>query len=155
MAVLEIRKEGDPVLRKKARPVDSVTRRVQKLIRDMFETMYAAEGVGLAANQVGVTERIIVVDAGHGAVAFVNPRILEASGLQRDVEGCLSFPGVSGYVTRKGRVVVEGLNEFGRPSRIEASGFFARALQHEMDHLDGILFVDHMKDSESGEGEGD
>lgn len=145
MALYSIRKDGDPVLRKKAQPVEKVTRRVQKLIGDMLETMYAAEGVGLAAPQVGITERIIVVDVGDGPVALVNPVITDSDGTQRDVEGCLSFPGVTGYVTRRQHCVVEGLNAAGRPVRLSAGGFFARALQHEIDHLDGRLFIDYLQ----------
>lgn len=145
MALYEIRKDGDPVLRLKARPVDKVTRRVGKLVKDMIETMQAAEGVGLAAPQIGVSERIVVVDVGQGPVALINPVILESEGSQRDVEGCLSLPGISVYVTRKSRVVVEGLNENGRPVRYDANGYFARALQHEMDHLDGKLISDYFQ----------
>lgn len=142
MAVLPIRKEGDRVLRQKAAPVPKVTRRIVRLLKDMEETMYAAEGVGLAAPQVGVSERLIVVDVGDGPVHLVNPVILEAEGSVVDVEGCLSFPGLYGYVERAQRVVVEGLDMKGRPRRIEAEDWFARALQHEIDHLDGILFID-------------
>lgn len=142
MAVLDIRKEGDPVLRQRAKPVDRVTKRTQRLIRDMADTMYAAEGIGLAAPQVGVSERIIVVDIGDGLIAVVNPRIVYASGTAVDVEGCLSIPGLRGYVERAETVHVEGLDEKGRPWRMEASGLLARVFQHEIDHLDGILFTD-------------
>lgn len=152
MALYSIRKDGDPVLRKKAQPVEKVTRRVQKLIGDMLETMYAAEGVGLAAPQIGITERIIVVDVGDGPVALVNPVVTASDGAQRDVEGCLSFPGVTGYVTRRQRVTVEALNAAGRPVRLSAAGYFARALQHEIDHLDGRLFIDYL---EKGSGNAD
>ncbi|HEY8497182.1 MAG TPA: peptide deformylase [Limnochordales bacterium] len=142
MAVLPIVQVPDPVLRKKAQPVERVTKRVQKLIRDMADTMYAANGAGLAAPQVGVSERIIVVDAGDGLVALVNPRILAAEGSEVDVEGCLSIPNVSLYVERAARVEVEGWDERGRTVRIKAGGLLARALQHEIDHLDGILITD-------------
>jgi len=143
VAVLPIRLIGDPVLREKARPVQRVTRRHRKLIEDMRETMYRAPGVGLAANQVGVLERIVVADPGDGAfLALINPRIVESQGSDVDVEGCLSIPGVSGYVERAWRVRVEALDERGRPTTVEAEGFLARILQHEIDHLDGILFVD-------------
>jgi len=142
MAVLPIVQVPDPVLRKKAQPVERVTKRVQKLIRDMADTMYAANGAGLAAPQVGVSERIIVVDAGDGLVALVNPRIIAAEGSEVDIEGCLSIPKVSVYVERAARVEVEGWDERGRTVRIKADGLLARALQHEIDHLDGILITD-------------
>lgn len=154
MALLPIRLEGDPVLRKVAKPVPKVTRRVRKLIMDMKETMYKANGVGLAAPQVGVSERVIVVDTGEGFMALVNPVIEYREGVQVDVEGCLSIPGVLGYVERANRVRVNGLDEDGRPRRVEASGFMARALQHEIDHLDGILFTDKATMVWREEGEG-
>lgn len=146
MAILEIVKDPDPVLRRKAEPVTQVTKRIRRLIKDMLETMYSADGVGLAAPQVGVSERVVVVDIGEGPVALINPEISEASGKEIDVEGCLSIPGTSGYVERAEEVVVNGLNENGRSTRIKAEGLFARALQHEIDHLDGVLFVDHALD---------
>lgn len=142
LAILPIRKEGDPVLRQKAAPVPKVTKRIVKLLQDMEETMYAADGVGLAAPQVGVSERLIVVDVGEGPIHLINPVLLEATGSSIDVEGCLSIPGVVGYVDRAQRVVVEGLDTKGRRRRIEAEDLLARALQHEIDHLDGILFID-------------
>lgn len=142
MAILTIRKEGDPVLREKAVLVPKVTRRVVKLLQDMEETMYAAEGVGLAAPQVGIKERLIVVDVGEGPIHLVNPVILAAEGSVLDAEGCLSIPGVYGYVDRYEKITVEGLDMKGRPRRIEAEGWLARAFQHEIDHLDGVLFID-------------
>jgi peptide deformylase len=144
MAIHPIREYGDPVLRKKALPVDKITRRTQKIIKDMIDTLHDAEGAGLAAPQIGLSERIIVVDIGDGPIALINPRLLKAEGSQRDVEGCLSFPGISGYVTRKDDIVVEGLNENGKIVRIEAKGFLSRAFQHEIDHLDGKLFIDYL-----------
>ncbi|NMB45856.1 MAG: peptide deformylase [Firmicutes bacterium] len=144
MAILEIVKEGDPVLRQQAEPVTQVTKRIRKLIKDMLETMYSADGVGLAAPQVGVSQRIIVVDVGEGPVALINPEIEEASGEEIDVEGCLSIPGAFGYVRRAQEVLVTGQNESGRNTRIRAEGFFARALQHEIDHLEGVLFIDRV-----------
>ncbi|MGE5530379.1 MAG: peptide deformylase [Patescibacteria group bacterium] len=144
MAVLQIVTEGHPVLRRKAKPVGKLTKRLAKLARDMIETMYEAKGVGLAAPQVDVPERLIVVDVGQGLVVLFNPAIARAEGSERDVEACLSIPGRSGYVTRAARVVVEGMNRQGRLERVEASGYFARALQHEIDHLDGILFIDRL-----------
>lgn len=142
MAILPIRKEGDPVLRQKAAPVHKVTKRIVKLLQDMEETMYAADGIGLAAPQVGVSERLIVVDVGDGPIHLVNPVLLSAEGSVVDVEGCLSIPGVIGYVERAQRVVVEGLDIRGKRRRVAAEDLLARALQHEIDHLDGILFID-------------
>ena len=142
MAILPIRKEGDPVLRQKAQPVPKVTKRIVKLLQDMEETMYAADGVGLAAPQVGVSERLIVVDVGDGPIHLVTPVLVAAEGSVVDVEGCLSIPGVVGYVERAQKVVVDGLDMKGRPRRVEAEDWLARALQHEIDHLDGILFID-------------
>jgi peptide deformylase len=142
MAQLEVVVEGDSVLRQTAQPVKRVTKRLVTLIKDMGETMYAANGVGLAAPQVGESIRVIVVDPGDGLIAVVNPVITAGSGEDIEVEGCLSIPGVSGYVQRFARVEVDGLNEKGRPIRIQADGLLARILQHEIDHLDGILFID-------------
>src|SRR5690606_10877176 len=117
LAILPIRKEGDPVLRQKAQPVPKVTKRIVKLLQDMEETMYAADGVGLAAPQVGVSERLIVVDVGDGPIHLVNPVLVAAEGSVVDVEGCLSIPGVVGYVERAQKVVVDGLDMKGRPRR--------------------------------------
>lgn len=142
MAVLPIKVVPDPVLSKRAAPVERVTRRIQKLIKDMADTMYDAPGVGLAAPQVGVSKRIVVVDVGDGPIALVNPRLIEEDGLEVDVEGCLSIPGVTCYVERAATVEVEGMDEKGVLRRVQAEGLLARALQHELDHLDGILITD-------------
>ncbi|MCL4515251.1 MAG: peptide deformylase [Firmicutes bacterium] len=142
MAILEICRLGAPVLREKAKPVHRLTKRHQKLLKDMAETLYEADGVGLAAPQIGISERIVVIDAGKGLLQLVNPVIVDSEGAQTDVEGCLSIPGVTGYVTRAEDVVVEAVSGEGRPIRIEGHGLLARALQHEIDHLDGILFID-------------
>ena len=142
MAVLEIRLVGDPVLRLHAKPVPKVTKRIARLLRDMEDTMHANNGAGLAAPQVGVSERAIVVDVGDGPVYLVNPMIVARSGKQLETEGCLSTPGVSGYVERADHVVVVGLDAKGKQRRINASDWFAVALQHEIDHLDGVLFID-------------
>lgn len=142
MAVLPIKVVPDPVLSRRAAPVERVTRRIQRLIKDMADTMYDAPGVGLAAPQVGVSKRVIVVDVGDGPIALVNPRVIKEDGLEVDVEGCLSIPGVTCYVERAASVEVEGLDEKGVLRRVQGDGLLARALQHELDHLDGILMTD-------------
>ena len=142
MATLEIRRAGDPVLKKQCQAVEKVTGKIKKLLDDMAETMNAADGVGLAAPQVGVELRIVVIDVGEGLIELINPVLLEKEGCQKGLEGCLSVPGVFGEVERYEKVVVEGLNRSGRKIRVTGSGLLARALQHEMDHLDGVLFVE-------------
>ena len=142
MATLEIRRAGDPVLKKQCQAVEKVTGKIKKLLDDMAETMNAADGVGLAAPQVGVELRIVVIDVGEGLIELINPVLLEKEGCQKGLEGCLSVPGVFGQVERYEKVVVEGLNRSGRKIRVTGSGLLARALQHEMDHLDGVLFVE-------------
>lgn len=150
MALLEIRVLGDRVLREKAVPVEAVTDRTRRLVRDMFDTMYDAEGIGLAAPQVGVSERVLIVDVpgendARHVHALVNPVIVESGGeTDKASEGCLSLPGLEETVTRPVRVTVEGLTPDGEPARVEAEGLLARALQHEVDHLDGILFIDRL-----------
>ncbi len=145
MAVLLIRRYGDPVLRRRASPVTEITPEIQRLIDDMVETMYDALGIGLAATQVGVPHRILVVDVGRGeARVYVNPEIVEQDGQVVGEEGCLSLPGIFADVARAKRVVVEGRDREGRPIREEAQGLMARVFQHEIDHLDGILFLDRL-----------
>lgn len=148
MAVREIRILGDPVLRRKAEPVPVVDDEIRRLVEDMIETMYDADGVGLAAPQVGVSQRVIVVDTREPNVpkfALINPEIVERSdALDRGEEGCLSIPGLKDIVERPDRVVVEAKDASGQPVRIEAEGLLARVLQHEVDHLDGILFIDRV-----------
>jgi peptide deformylase len=148
MALHEIRVLGDPVLRQEAEPVAVIDDEVRHLIDEMLETMYAADGVGLAAPQIGLSRRIIVIDVHEGEVpafGLVNPVIVERSDeVERGEEGCLSIPGLKEIVERAARVVVEGLDRDGNPRRIEATGLLARALQHEVDHLDGILFLDRV-----------
>jgi peptide deformylase len=148
MAVLEIRMMGDPVLRERAAEVEGVDDALRDLARSMFETMYDAEGVGLAAPQVGVGQRLVVVDsreAGSAPLTLVNPRVVEASGLtEKAEEGCLSIPGLRDVVERSASVVVEGLDLDEQPVRVEAEGLLARILLHEIDHLDGILFLDRL-----------
>ena len=148
MSVREIRLLGDPGLRRKAEPVEEVDDEIRELIDDMFDTMYDAEGVGLAAPQVGLGRRVIVVDTREDDVApfgLVNPVIVETGEeRERGEEGCLSIPGLKEIVERPSRVVVEGLDRDGNPVRIEAEGLLARVLQHEVDHLDGVLFLDRV-----------
>ncbi|GAB4227765.1 MAG: peptide deformylase [Deltaproteobacteria bacterium] len=139
----------DPFLARKAVPVTNLDDRVRSLVRDMFETMYASEGIGLAAPQVGVGKRVIVVDvspvdAAAAPVAVINPEIVGRKGSAAGVEGCLSVPGVQGEVVRAEAVEVRGMDERGNPLRIRAAGILSRALQHEIDHLDGILFIDRI-----------
>jgi peptide deformylase len=139
---------GSPVLRQPAAPVAAVDAAVQQLVDDLFETMRAAKGVGLAANQVGLARRVAVVDVGEEApppLVLINPRIVQASDLMETAEeGCLSIPEMFGDVERPLSVSVEALDRDGRPYRVDLSGFKARAVQHEIDHLDGILFLDHL-----------
>lgn len=146
--VLEIRFLGDPVLRERAAEIDAVDDEVRRLARDMFDAMYEAEGVGLAAPQVGITRRLIVVDPREPDVpprALVNPRVVTADArTDRAEEGCLSIPSVRDVVERPATVTVEGLDLEGRPVRLEAEGLHARVLQHEIDHLDGVLFIDRL-----------
>lgn len=148
MAQHEIRILGDPVLRQPAEPISEIDDDVRRLIDEMLETMYAADGVGLAAPQIGIARRIIVIDVNEKefpAFGMANPVIVERSDeLERGEEGCLSIPGLKEIVERPARVVVEGLDRDGNPRRIEATGLLARALQHEVDHLDGILFLDRV-----------
>jgi peptide deformylase len=144
VAVLTIRVLGDPVLRERTAPVSHVTDEMRTLIDDMFETMYAAEGIGLAAPQVGRTERICVVDVDGEAYALVNPEIVEREGADRAEEGCLSIPEIFGDVDRDEQVVVRALDRNGEPFELEATGLLARCIQHEVDHLDGKLFIDYL-----------
>jgi peptide deformylase len=139
----------DPFLLKKAAPVSRVDEKVRELIRDMFETMRAASGVGLAAPQLGVGKRVIILDISPvekevAPLGLVNPEIVESRGLEEGTEGCLSLPGIEGVVPRAEFVLVKAQDEQGRPVQIAAHGFLARALQHEIDHLDGVLFIDRI-----------
>ena len=145
-----ILKYGDTVLHERARPVDGLTPDVDRLIEDMIETMYAAPGVGLAASQVGVPLRLFVVDLSvgrdpSGLLVMINPEIVERDGVQLEEEGCLSVPTFNATVVRPSRLVMKGLNRHGQEYRQEATGLLARAFQHELDHLDGMLFVDRLR----------
>lgn len=143
MALRQIKHyQKDDVLRKKSKIVEKIDERTKILIDDMIETMYHADGVGLAAPQVGVLKRVIVVDVGEGIHVLINPELIRQAGEATDYEGCLSVPGINGQVTRPAEITVEGLNREGKKIRIKASGLLARAICHEMDHLDGVLFVD-------------
>ena len=145
-----ILKYGDSILHDPAQPVDAITGDVDKLIGDMIDTMYAAPGVGLAATQVGVSLRIFVVDISigrdpSGLLVMINPEFVERDGMQLEEEGCLSVPGFNATVVRPTRAVVKGLDRHGDAQQVEGAGLLARAFQHEMDHLDGMLFVDRIR----------
>lgn len=144
MALLPLHLLGSPVLREQSAPVEAVDDEVRRFIDDLFETMVAADGVGLAANQVGVARRVAVVEVDGERIVLVNPEVLEESGAQTGEEGCLSIPDAYADVTRPARVVVEALDREGVRQRIEAEGLKARAIMHEIDHLDGVLFLDHL-----------
>jgi peptide deformylase len=141
---------GDTELHSRARPVESFDENLQTLLRDMIETMYAAPGIGLAAPQVGVPLRIFVVDVTVGKQSgelheLINPEVVACEGMQMEEEGCLSLPGFNATVVRPNRVVVQGVDRHGHPKTIEGKGLLARALQHEIDHLDGTLYVDRLR----------
>lgn len=142
MAIRTIREIGDPVLNKKCKEVKEMTERTRELIDDMIETMYEADGVGLAAPQVGILKRIFVIDVGDGPIILINPRVVETSGEQSGHEGCLSVPGKSGIVTRPNYVKVIGLNENMEQIEVEGTELLARALLHENDHLDGHMYTE-------------
>lgn len=151
MALREIRIFGDPVLRDRAQEVEAFGPDLEELVRDMFETMYHASGIGLAAPQIGLSVRVMVLDVPEseeeegGRLALVNPRIVEVSSRkERAPEGCLSIPGLEEIVERAAAVVVEGSDPGGELVRVDATGLVSRALQHEIDHLDGVLFLDRV-----------
>ncbi|WP_276355894.1 peptide deformylase [Cohnella caldifontis] len=147
MAVKPILPFGDPILRKKAKPVEEITERILKTLDDLAETLYAAEGrAGLAAPQIGILRRLIVMDCGEGLIELIDPEIVEAEGEQTGTEACLSFPGYYGYVKRAQKVKVKTLNRQGESVILEGEGFSARCFQHEIDHLNGVLFVDHVQE---------
>ena len=142
MALRTIRVQGDSVLTKNSRPVDKMTPRIGELITDMLDTMYDAMGVGLAAPQVGILKRIVVIDVGEGPIVLINPEILETSGEQTGDEGCLSVPGMAGQVTRPNYVKVKALDVNMNEQIYEGEGLLARAFCHEIDHLDGKMYTE-------------
>ena len=151
MAIRKIVELGDEVLRKKSRRVEKFDKREWMLLKDMAETMYEAEGVGLAAPQVGILKRMVVIDIGDGLIELINPQIVSAEGSQTGPEGCLSVPGRRGKVERPMRVVVAAQDRKGREFTIEGEGLMARALCHEIDHLEGIVYVDRMSEEIFGD----
>ena len=145
MALLTVRLYGDPVLRQVATPVREITAEIKRIIADMTETMWHQVGIGLAAPQVGLSYRILVMDDGKGgAQTLINPEIESRSGTIREEEGCLSVPGVFGVVERSKTITVRAMDADGKPVSMEATGLKARIVQHELDHLDGVLFIDRL-----------
>ncbi len=142
MAVREIRKDGDEVLRKMSRKVEVIDDRILTLLDDMKDTMHKAEGVGLAAPQVGVLRRVVVIDIGEGLIELINPVIVYESGEQLEEEGCLSIPGIRGEVKRPGKVIVRAMNRKGETFEMTGTELLAIAFCHEIDHLNGVLFTD-------------
>ena len=141
MAIRNLRYEGDPILRKTSKDVKEITPKIVELVDDMLETMYDACGVGLAAPQVGVLRRIVVIDVGEGPIVLINPEIVESSGEQTGDEGCLSVPGMAGQVTRPEYVKVKAQDEELNEIEYEGEGLLARAFCHELDHLDGLMYT--------------
>lgn len=148
MALRNIRKIGDPILNKQAKEIKEMTPKIKELIEDMLDTMYDDQGVGLAAPQVGILKRLVVIDCseeGDAPIILINPEIIETSGSQTGYEGCLSVPGKSGIVTRPNYAKVKALNENMEPIEVEGTELLARALCHEIDHLDGHLYVEKVE----------
>ena len=144
MAIRNIVIEGDPLLKKTSREVETFDSRLHILLDDMAETMARADGCGLAAVQVGVLRRVCIIDVGEGVIELINPEIVAKSGRQEDVEGCLSCPGEYGVTVRPARVTVKAMDRYGKPIKVMGEGLKARALCHEIDHLDGVLFKQHV-----------
>ncbi len=151
MAIRQLRYEDDPVLRKKSRKVEEIDERIKTLVQDMLDTMYKEEGVGLAAPQVGILKRVVVIDIGEGPIVLINPEMIEEEGKNIDLEGCLSIPGKSGNVCRPEKVKVEYMDIEGNTNIVEGTALLARALCHEIDHLNGILYTDKVIDTEEQE----
>lgn len=145
MAIRTIRIQGDPVLEKTCKEVKEVTPKIRELVEDMIDTMYEANGVGLAAPQVGILKRIVVIDVGEGPIVMINPVILETSGTQTGDEGCLSLPGKSGVVTRPNYVKAKAFDETMQAYEIEGTELLARAICHEVDHLDGHMYTEKVE----------
>ena len=145
MAIRTIRIQGDPVLEKRCREITEVTPKIEELINDMLETMYDANGVGLAAPQVGILKRVVVIDIGEGPIIMINPEILETSGEQTGDEGCLSLPGKAGQVTRPNYVKARAFDENMEEYIIEGEELMARAICHELDHLDGHMYTEKVE----------
>jgi peptide deformylase len=149
MALLEIKRYPEKILKQKTPPIENIDFDIQQLIENMLDTLHAARGIGLAANQVGILKRLCVVDTSqeqekNSIIVLINPLIIEKEGLIESSEGCLSIPGCSTSIKRPERVYVSGLNRNGKPINIEGTGLLARVLQHEIDHLDGLLLFDRM-----------
>jgi peptide deformylase len=142
MTVLDIRRAGDPVLKTKAQAVKKISKATRLLLDNMVQTMREADGLGLAAPQVGVSSRVIIIDVGEGLIELINPEIIEAEGCEVGTEGCLSIPGLFGEVERFADVKVQGLDRQGNLVICSGSGLLSRALQHEIDHLEGVLFIE-------------
>lgn len=144
MAIRNIRKNGDEVLRKKSRAVEKVDEKIKELVQDMLETMYKNNGVGLAAPQVGILKRVVVIDLydNNGPIVLINPEIIKEKGEQEVEEGCLSFPNQFAKIIRPAEVTVKAIDEDGKEIKIKAKELLAQAISHEVDHLEGILFVD-------------
>ena len=145
MAIRNLRLEGDPILRKTSREVKEITPKVRELIDDMLETMYEKEGVGLAAPQVGILKRVVVIDIGDGPLVMINPMIVREEGTQTGDEGCLSVPGKAGQVTRPNEVTVHFMDEDGEYYELVGTELLARAICHECEHLDGKLYIDRVE----------
>ncbi len=150
MALRKILQGEDPALYKVCRPVQNIDRRICQLLDDLLDTMYEADGCGLAASQVGILRRVVVIDCGDGPVEMINPEIISTDGLQKGMEGCLSFPGQSGYVERPNHVVARAYNREGDLIEYDATGLFARAILHEVDHLDGKVYLRLVSDPPEG-----
>lgn len=152
MALLEIKKAGDPVLKEVCAPVEKIDKQLKKLMDDMAETMYQNDGVGIAAPQIGKAIRLVIIDCQdeHGLIELINPLITFREGTALDTEGCLSVPNIFGEVERAAKVKVEFLNRRGKKQHLTATGLLARCIQHELDHLEGQLFIDVAKSIRRG-----
>ena len=151
MALLEIKKAGNTVLKEICQPVAKIDNKIRRLLDDMAETMYEANGVGLAAPQVGLAIRVVVIDVGNGLLELINPVIVEREGTATDTEGCLSIPDIFGEVERSSKVTVEFTNRRNKKQQITGEGLLARCFQHELDHLAGVLFIDRALSIQRGE----